>query len=195
MSSPITVSDYFRAVSELISTKFVRPPSALGGFYEVKEQGQASFEINPVNLTHHNAFCFETCNSSKHIFKVPHKYAHRSADRLFIVWDAPRDRIVFFACELKTKHSGGAWTQLQVTLAFARQVDSLVRVNGTLPQRAVFAGLIVKSTPFALKHFSTSSFNVNWTRTASACPLGTHHAHHDRALNPLRLHHAISTLP
>jgi hypothetical protein len=189
--------DYFSEITNLLLGKFLVVPSAVGGHYEIKEQGQTPFSLTPKNLMLHCCVSLEKGASSaiSPTFKVGHKHAHRRADRLFVAWDAANSRVVYFACELKSNSTSGAWTQLQVTLAFARQIDALVRVNQTLPHPTVFAAATVRSMPIAVKSFSPVSFSPNWKTILKNCPLGILHTHYDRSQSPMRLSDLVASLP
>jgi hypothetical protein len=197
MSSTISVVEYFREITDLLAGKFLVVPSAVGGQYEIKEKGQTPFSVTPKNLANHSCVSLEKgANAATlSVFKVGHSYAHRRADRLFVTWDAINSRIVYFACELKSTSTGGAWTQLQVTLAFARQLDALVRVNRALPHPTVFAAATVRSMPIAVKNFAPASFSPLWTKPLKNCPLGICHTQYDRAQSPLRLGDVVASLP
>lgn len=195
MSSALSVVEYFDEIGVLLVGKLLVVPSAVGGIYEIKEPGQTTFAVTPQNLAHHRCVSLEKNAANFSMFKLGHNYAHRRADRLFVAWDAQKNRIVYLACELKSQVSSGAWTQLQVTLAFARHLDALIRVNKTMPHTAVFAAATIRSMPVALKSFNPMTFVPVWNTPLKGCPLSVHHCHFDRALSPLRLRDTVFSLP
>lgn len=191
----MSVVDYFDEITNLLIAKFLVPPTAVGGHYEIKEPGQTPFSLNPNNLAHHRCVSLEKSSAGIPTFKVTHKWAHRRADRLFVTWDAANQRVVYFACELKSTSTSGAWTQLQVTLAFTRHIDGLIRVNRALPHPTVFAAATIRSMPITVKNFTPSAFQSKWKKPLKDCPLATHHTHYDRTQTPLRMHDVIASIP
>lgn len=189
------VTAYFGEISNLLENKFFVSPSGGGNVYEVKETGQAVFSISHQNISLHRCISMEKGGTLFPAFKTTHPYAHRRSDRLFVLWDAKKQRFVFLACELKSRAAKGAWTQSQVTLAFARQLDGLARVNRPIEHETVFASITAKMTPFKLKKFNPAKPTFDWCKQNKSCALKVHHAQINRDDGPLRLKLAVESLP
>jgi hypothetical protein len=189
------VHDYFHEISDLLENKFLVPPSAMGHEYEIKEPGQPVFCMTPRNVAWHRCVALEKGGLIFPLFKTTHRFAHKRSDRLFVLWDEAKQRLVFLACELKSKSSRGAWTQLQVTLAFARQLDALARVNRPMAHKSVFAAITARTTPMALKRFDPASQSFDWQKPSKGCALEVHHAHVSRSDGALRLAQVMESLP
>ncbi len=188
----MTEQDYFNALHDLLEAKFIVAPTLAGSKFEIKEAGQDSMVVDPKGLSSCTAICLEKNKSAVWVtFKALHPYAHKKCDRIFVTWDAAKSQPVYLLCEMKSSQTAGAWTQLQVSLAFCRFLHELIRVNRSTCPQPRWGALTLHTLP-ASKQFNPLAFYA-WPNAGerSDCP----HMRVSRKSGELHLKRLLAGLP
>lgn len=184
-------ADYFTELQALIDSRLFQVPTGVSGTYEIKEPGQALFEVNPAGLSSHKGVRLERLSASAWaFFKNPHPHAHRRCDLIVLSWDRQRNQPVCLLMELKTQASSGAWTQLQASLAFCQYMHHMLCINKQTIKALRVGAVAIKKLPFAQKMLSRPTLPT-WNKGRGLdCP----YMIYDRSTSGLPLRALVQSL-